>query len=1234
LAKFRLGWEILLRRNFSRPERQKFNKVKIKNKMSIKRTIITTATIVVSVAMIASVACAQTPTVAQLMAEIAALQAQLQSLSGSSTTTTTTGSLPAACVGVTFARNLVVGSTGSDIKCLQALLNLSASTQVSATGAGSPGSETTYFGVKTLAAVKIYQVNKGFTPANQVGPLTRGALNAQLGGSSSTTTTTTTTTGTTTQTGSISVMLASDSPASAAIVGNQASADLAHFNFTGTGTVTSITLQRSGISDQNTLTNVYLYDGNTRITDGYSFNVSGQIVMNGLSIAVNGSKTISVKADIESYVSSYASSVIITLTSYTANGSTMNVNVSGNPMMAASGTLATIYLGANTVTSTSASPTTINSGTSQYTVWSAPIQVNTRAVLLKMANFKMVGSAPSNALANIRLFIDGTDTGKIATVITINGSNYASFDLTSAPITLTTGSHTADVRADIYTGAARTVQLSVQQASDLTIADPQVGVNIAILGASGAAFTSNLGAYISINQGSGTVVVDPTFTSATNISAGATNAIIGRFVIHGYGEDVKINSINVTPELTPQSTAASAVSKTSGTADTAGAVYTVTIDTTGFVAGNTVTIGAATGTVSSVDSTTSMTVTLTVSGAVGATPTVAVVDKGLNNVTLYFNGSQISSQQSPTATSSALTFQLGSQMIVPAGQDSTLEVRADLQSTSNVAYGGGTIKVKLPTETSANAQGQSSQNTISVPSGNVETTGLTIQSATLAVSQNTSYAAQSVSPNTANVRIGSFIAQNQSTSESVRLTTLTVALTSNGTDALSAGALTGLTSLRTSDTTGSGSTPIQPSASNTFSVNDTLAPGASMVIDIFANTGAAATVPNIYAKLTVASIGVTSNISSAGSAVTGQHIALGTGTLQTPVIVASSTTPEQFIASAGGAANASQATFNFISTGGSAIINELKFSATSGTVSNICVGSVCAQPVSGTADLTGLSLAVPNGSGGLLQNVQVSYVPVGTSGVAPNVVSTIALTYVKYQAGGTTATLSTASTGGINTHIAAVTGNTVILVGSKPTVVTTSTTNAGLNIGAENKIGEVTVTADPKGAIKLNDIKFNIGSANFGSTLTFTGARIADGSTTITGSQCGQGIADAASQTIFCEFGTPGDTFVSTSYTASAPVNTEMNTDFDGYQIPSGTSKTFSLFATVAGTVTSATTGSISTSVDSTGFNWDDASYATFVADGSATSGSSGTVNAGTDGTNLNGLYIYNFPTASYTIHQ
>lgn len=962
-------------------------------------------------------------------------------------------------------------------------------------------------------------------------------------------------------TGPISAMLAASNPASGVIVAGQATAPLLAVTLTGNGTVNSLVLHRSGISDQNTLSNVYLYDGATRLTDGYSFNSNGDLTMNNLGLVVSGSRTVWVQADVSSSASS-GQTIAVALTSVTAAGSSASaVSVMGNTMTIASGsTLATASLSANTIGGTP----TVNAGTSAYVFWSAPLQVNTRTLSLKSANFRMIGSAPADALSNIKMYIDGVDSGVAGVVTMANGSNYATFNFMNAPKSLTTGSHSMDVRADIQKGSNRNVQFSIQNASDLMIMDPQVGVNIAVGGT-----IPNNAATISIGTGSLTAVLDTGFQSLTNVTGGGSNTAIAKYKLHAYGEDVKIQSLQVLPVLS--------------NACTSGTTY-----------------GSAPCNVNS-----------------GSSATQFANGNGLQNVTLYFNGSQVGTQ---TAWNSGnLTFQLGSQLIVPAGQDSTLEVRADVRTNGTLSggpaagqnYTAGTISANLVVG-SSNAQGQSSFNTVSTPALTGNT--LTIQTGLLAVSANTGYASQNQNPNTAGVKIGSYVFQNQSSSESVRVTNLAVTV------AYGAGtSSTNLSALRTSETSGSGSVPVQPataaasaSGTNTFSVDFTLAPGATKVVDILAdtstNTGGTATVQT---SLVVTSIGVSSNVSTTSSTITGQTITLQSGTVATPTLLTANSTTAQYIAAGnGGNMGGSTATFNFNAAGGAATISELKFTVTAsaGTpVSSVTVGSTTAPVVAGVAWLTGLALAVPNGGSGLTQPVTVNYSEVSTSGVVPATTTNIGLTYVKYTSGGTTTTITPT-----------VNAPTMTMVGSKPTVTVNGTQATGLILGAENKIGEVTVTADAKGNIKLNDIAFSVGSSNI-TTFAITAPRIADGTTTVTGSGCAANAS--VTTTVFCEFGTVGNTF------ATGAANAEVNNDFDGYTIQAGTSKTFSLYGVVGGTVTTAGgTTTVSTSITSGGFNWDDASYPVFVADASAASPA--------NGTNLTGALIYNFPTNSYSIKQ
>ena len=76
--------------------------------MNLQRTITKAVVALTAVALIAPAA-AGAVTIEELQAQINALLAQLSALSGS---TTTSGNVPAACVGVTLARNL-----GMETKC-------------------------------------------------------------------------------------------------------------------------------------------------------------------------------------------------------------------------------------------------------------------------------------------------------------------------------------------------------------------------------------------------------------------------------------------------------------------------------------------------------------------------------------------------------------------------------------------------------------------------------------------------------------------------------------------------------------------------------------------------------------------------------------------------------------------------------------------------------------------------------------------------------------------------------------------------------------------------------------------------------------------------------------------------------------------------------------------------------------------------------------------------------------
>jgi peptidoglycan hydrolase-like protein with peptidoglycan-binding domain len=112
-----------------------------------------------------------------LMKQVAALQGQ-----GGTSSGVASGVCP-----FTWTRDLKTGVTGADVMKLQQFLNSNADTRVSASGAGSVGMETEYFGPATAAAVSKFQVMHRadiLTPSGLVnptgffGPSTRAKANS------------------------------------------------------------------------------------------------------------------------------------------------------------------------------------------------------------------------------------------------------------------------------------------------------------------------------------------------------------------------------------------------------------------------------------------------------------------------------------------------------------------------------------------------------------------------------------------------------------------------------------------------------------------------------------------------------------------------------------------------------------------------------------------------------------------------------------------------------------------------------------------------------------------------------------------------------------------------------------------------------------------------------------------------------------------------------------------------
>lgn len=239
------------------------------------------ATMLIPVASAQSVADLQAQ-IAALLAQITALQAQLNAAGGG-----------VAAPAYNFTRDLTLGSSGADVKALQQWLNANGY-QVSASGAGSLGNETEYFGSRSAAALAKYQAAKGISPAvGYFGPKTRASLaaagGAPIGG------------GVVVPGTGLALSLAAGNPLAQAVPKGATGVAFLRFNVAGSGTLDSLVFKRVGVGATADFgsNGVYLYEGNSRLTSGRTVNsTTHEVQFLNLALQVSGVRTLTLVADI------------------------------------------------------------------------------------------------------------------------------------------------------------------------------------------------------------------------------------------------------------------------------------------------------------------------------------------------------------------------------------------------------------------------------------------------------------------------------------------------------------------------------------------------------------------------------------------------------------------------------------------------------------------------------------------------------------------------------------------------------------------------------------------------------------------------------------------------------------------------------------------------------------------------------------------------------------------------
>ena len=488
-------------------------------------------------------------TVSDLQAQVQALLAQITALQGSATVS------GAGCH--TFTQNLTVGNSGGEVMWVQQFLN-GHGAQVSASGAGSPGNESSYFGAKTRAAVSAFQAANGITPtAGYWGPLTRAKANSICAG------TTPSPTPTPTPTGPGITISAAAQPANSLAPQGANRVPFTTFTLTNnTGaavTINGITVQRAGLAQDAVLAGVVLVDSNgLQIGIAKTLNSNHQATVGDTwTLGPGQSQTLTVAGNMNTSLSSYAGQVI----ALSVVGVNTSVPVNGSlPITGAQQTVnATLTIGSVSVAISSFDPNAAQSKNIgdtgikftgvRFTAGSA------EDLKLYSIRWRTNGSASAGDLANIVTIVDGTS---YPATVSADGRYYTT--IFPGGLLIQKGfSKDVYIQGDIVgsNASGRIAEFDIDKASDVYFVGQLYGYGIAMpynsTGTISSASTHATtyassgnpifqGSTFSITGASATSVSKATTVAAQNVAVNVANQPLGGYVVDLKGESVSVQS--------------------------------------------------------------------------------------------------------------------------------------------------------------------------------------------------------------------------------------------------------------------------------------------------------------------------------------------------------------------------------------------------------------------------------------------------------------------------------------------------------------------------------------------------------------------------------------------------------------------------------------------------------------------------------------------------------------------
>jgi hypothetical protein len=949
---------------------------------------------------------------------------------GSTGGTTTGGACPA------LSRSLQVGSTGADVMALQKFLNGSATTQVAATGAGSPGLESSYFGPATKAAVIKFQTLNSVSAIGIVGPATRAAIAAVCGHG---------TTGGTTPTGPGITVSAGAQPANALAVESASRVPFTTFTVTNNSgvvqTINGVTVTRTGFANDSVFSGIVLLNSDgTQIGNSSTLNSNHQATIGG-NFTINPGQTMTLTvagnmaANLDNYSGQIASLQVAAVNSTAAISGVLPINGASHTINSSLtiGTAQVDFSGFDPRSSRSQSI-----GTTGLTFAGVRITANTEDEKLFSIRWNQTGSAGATDLSNLVTVVNGTSYP-----VTVDASGkYFTANIPGGLMISKGNSADVYLKGDITGSSAsgRTVEFDIYRASDIYLVGQTYGYGITPTASNQGSFTaggnnSASGFQAAANPfyfGAGTTVTGGTLSTVStasnvppaNIAVNVPNQTLGGFTTNFTGEAVTVQGLTLS------------VATSSG----ASQLQNVTlVDSNG----------------------------VTVAGPVDAT----YVSSGVGSV--VFNTS--------------ITFPVGVMTYTIKGKVST------------GATTGSTYTLSTNTNTWTSAVGQTSGSYISIPATTLTMSTMTVQSGQLTISASANPAATTLMGNQNNVTLANIVLNASQSGEDVRVSSLPIVvnatssfaaglLASNLTNcqlfnngvAVNTSAIGASQWVTKTDLAGGSGNGIE--ANFVFNNQLVVTKGSSVTLALQCNVGG-----SLYNGLTFsAGVHPTYGPSGVTGAQSGNSIsatlpsggsASGTMTLGTATLMATVPTPTSYSQVAGGSTNVTIGTFTLQPTSGQVSLQNIALSLNSNFASTSDLMNGVATIYQGSTPVGSVSFNGLTPTGGyyiatsslsnvnLAQNAQTTFTI--KADIAPIGLGNSGMSGREIRIGLNNANGSAGSSA-INTGPVSQPSTGVAIFKSFPTVAVSSLPTSGVADGRLVAFAVTANSANPVGIAKLN----------------------------------------------------------------------------------------------------------------------------------------------------------------------